>query len=202
MSAPSHPGAAPATRRPATAPADRGGTLDSDDVARRFAAGAPDAMDEVYAAHGRLVFNLCLAALGQRQDAEDCAQQVFVRAWRFRSSYDPGRPLGAWLTGITRRVVADAFSARDRGRQAAEAAAEPGRRADGSLSDHVVDRILVHHALEELGPPQDEILRMAFLEDLPQRQIANRMDMPVGTVKSHVHRGLARLREALEVHGG
>lgn len=63
-----------------------------------------------------------------------------------------------------------------------------------------MDRVIVHEALEQLGPPQDEILRMAFVQDLPQRQIAERLDLPLGTVKSHIHRGLARLRRSLEVH--
>ncbi|QCU79064.1 sigma-70 family RNA polymerase sigma factor [Citricoccus sp. SGAir0253] len=159
-------------------------------------------MREAYSLHGRLVFSLCMAALGQRQDAEDAAQQVFTRAWRSRESYDPSRPLGGWLTGITRRVVADVFAARERQRRAVDATAGEQPREDRQLSEQVVDRVLVHEALDRLGPPQDEILRMAFVQDLPQAQIAERLGMPLGTVKSHVHRGLARLRVALEVNDG
>lgn len=158
-------------------------------------------MSEVYAAHGRLVHSLSLAALRHRQDAEDATQQVFTRAWRSRESYDPAQPMGAWLTGITRRVVADVFAARDRQRRASRAETVGLRpEAAGALPDALVDRVVVHEALRELGPPQDEILKLAFVEDLPRKQIAERLGMPVGTVKSHVHRGLARLRQSLEVH--
>ncbi|MCY1158685.1 MAG: sigma-70 family polymerase sigma factor [Citricoccus sp.] len=159
-------------------------------------------MREAYDQHGRLVFSLCMAALSNRQDAEDATQQVFTRAWRSRQAYDPTRPLGGWLTGITRRVVADTFAARDRQRQLVDATSGQQQRQDRQLSEQVVDRVLVHEALEKLGPPQDEILRMAFVQDLPQGQIAERLGMPLGTVKSHVHRGLARLRAALEVNDG
>lgn len=157
-------------------------------------------MSAVYAEHSRLVFSLCLAALRHRQDAEDATQQVFTRAWRSREAYDPGRPLGGWLTGITRRVLADEFAARERER--ARVAGESitgavGRDVDPPVSDEVVDRIVVQDALERLGPPQDEILRLAFQQDLPQKEIAERMQMPVGTVKSHIHRGLAALRASM-----
>ena len=68
-----------------------------------------------------------------------------------------------------------------------------------SAEDALVDRLTVTDALDRLGPPADEILRLVYTEDLPYREVAERMGMPVGTVKSHVHRGLARLRERLEV---
>lgn len=175
--------------------------MDAQSLPQRFAAGDPEAMAEVYAEHGRLVHSLCLGALRHRQDAEDATQQAFTRAWRSRDTYDPARPLGGWLTGITRRVIADALAARDQQRRSATAEStslEP--TAPGGLADDLVDRVIVHEALEQLGPPQDEILRMAFVQDLPQRQIAERLDLPLGTVKSHIHRGLARLRRSLEVH--
>lgn len=176
----------------------RGGTLDSHDLGHRFAQGSAEAMSEAYAEYGRLVFSLCLAGLRNREDAEDAAQLVFTRAWRSRESYDPSRPLGSWLTGITRRVVADMFDQRVRQRRVIDAETVGRSRRDrGVLSEDVVDRVVVHEALRRLGPPQDTILQLAFVEDLPQRVIAERLDLPLGTVKAHIHRGLARLREAL-----
>lgn len=177
-----------------------GERVDPDDLALRFAAGNAGALEEVYAAHGRLVFSLCLTALRHRQDAEDAAQQVFTRAWRSRESFDPSYPVGAWLTGITRRVIADHLDRRRRQQQEAEAEVAEWSRADQpALSDALVDRLTVMDALDLLGPPADEILKLVYTEDLPHREVAERLGMPVGTVKSHVHRGLARLRERLEV---
>lgn len=171
-----------------------------DDLGRRFAAGDPEAMREAYDRHGTLVFSLCVTALRHREDAEDAAQQVFTRAWRSRATYDPSRPLGGWLTGITRRVVAA------RTRQVRTVEAEAGRlpREDAAgdpVSESAVASLVVRQALDRLGPPQDEVLRLAFLEDLPYPHIAERLSLPLGTVKSHVHRGLAALRRSLEVSG-
>lgn len=175
-----------------------------DDVARRFADGDPEAMRQAYDRHGTLVFSLCAASLRHREDAEDAAQQVFTRAWRSRGTYDPSRPLGAWLTGITRRVVADAGAARIRQARTVEAEAGHLPREDATgdrVSESAVASLVVRQALDQLGPPQDEVLRLAFLEDLSYPQIAERLSLPLGTVKSHVHRGLAALRKSLEVSG-
>lgn len=158
-------------------------------------------MHEVYRRHAELVFSLCMASLRHRQDAEDATQQVFTRAWRSRDTYDVARPTGAWLTGITRRVIADTLAARDRQRQRVQAGADAMERDDPPQpTDAVVDRVVVQQILRQLGPPQDEILRLAYTHDLPLKTIAERLEMPLGTVKSHVHRGLARMRERLEVH--
>lgn len=156
----------------------------------------------MYDAHASLVFSLCVHSVGDRHDAEDCTQQVFTRAWRARESFDPTRPLGAWLTGITRRVLADFHAARDKQRRTAAAVSGDVRTAGRGWSEDVVQRVVVHHALARLKPPQDRILTMVFIQDLPQREVAERLGMPLGTVKSHLHRGLAKLRQLLEVNGG
>ena len=177
--------------------------LDSDDdLAQRFADGSPDALSEAYSRHGRLVYSLCLGALRHREDAEDAAQQVFTRAWRSHGTYDSARPLGGWLTGITRRVIVDVQTARVRQQRLTQSGAAAPDRETVEHAAQIIDRVVVHEALERLGPPQDEILTMVYVQDLPHRQVAERLGMPVGTMKSHVHRGLARLREALEVHDG
>ena len=150
-----------------------------------------------------LVFSLCIRSLGNRHDAEDCTQPVFTRAWRARETFDPTRPLGAWLTGITRRVIADHYAAQDKQRKTVTAAASGYSAAgDKVLSEEVVERVIVHHALTRLKPPQDRVLAMVFILDLPQRVVAERLGMPLGTVKSHLHRGLAQLRQLLEINGG
>lgn len=175
---------------------------DADGLDHRFADGDPAAMREAYDRHGRLVFSLCLTALRHRQDAEDATQQVFTRAWRSRGTYDPARPLGGWLTGITRRVVADTLAGRAREARRVEAEVVQLPRVQASedgVSDAVVASVVVHDALARLGPPQDEVLRLAYLEDMAHQQIAERLGMPLGTVRSHVHRGLAALRRRLEV---
>ncbi|MCD0184790.1 RNA polymerase sigma factor, partial [Micrococcus luteus] len=128
--------------------------FEDDGIDRRFAAGEAAAVREAYERHGRLVFSLCLTALRSREDAEDAAQQVFMRAWRSRDTYDPARPLGGWLTGITRRVIVDMFAGRAREARKMEAEVVHLPRAEGAedaVSDAVVAAVVVHDALALLG---------------------------------------------------
>lgn len=168
-----------------------------------FAAGDEDAVREAYRRWATLVHTVALRSLGTVAEAEEVTQHVFVEAWRGRHRFDPQRSrLPAWLLGITRNAVADAHErrARDGRLRVATAAAEPERLAPG-VDTKVVDRVVVRDALDRLGDPQRTILRLAFYDDLTHDQIARRMDLPIGTVKSHVRRSLARLRTRWEVEG-
>ena len=88
------------------------------ELTRRFRDGDPAALRAAYDRHGRVVFALALRALGAHHDAEDLTQQVFIRAWRARTTLNTARgSLGGWLVGITRRQVADRLTSRRLTRQ-------------------------------------------------------------------------------------
>jgi RNA polymerase sigma factor (sigma-70 family) len=172
------------------------------ELARRFRDGDPAALRAAYDRHGRVVFALALRALGAHHDAEDLTQQVFIRAWRARTTLDTTRgALGGWLVGITRRQIADRLTERARERQLVERVALAGPCPAASLSDGVIDAIIVADEMSTLPPQQRTVLRLAFFDDLTHQQIAALTGLPLGTVKSHLRRGLERLRRRWEVDG-
>jgi RNA polymerase sigma-70 factor (ECF subfamily) len=173
--------------------------LPADDLAERFKAGDSDAMTEAYAQHARLVHTLALRTLGNHHDAEDVTQQVFVSAWRGRHTLDPDRgSLAGWLVGITRHTVNDVIAQRARTtRNLAAVAANPAP-APSTFDNAVTDRVLVAYALEALGEPKATILRLALGEEQTHEEISRRLNLPLGTVKSHVRRGLLQLRTTMK----
>jgi len=175
------------------------GSVDDQALAAAFAAGDEWALREAYARWSPLVFRLALRSLGDRTDAEDVTQQVFISAWRTRSGFDESRSaLSAWIVGITRHRIADAHEARSRTRRledalVAEASARP------AAVDDIADRVMVAEELDRLEPVPRRVMQLAFYDQLSHSQIAETLGLPVGTVKSHVRRSLSRLRTRWEV---
>jgi RNA polymerase sigma factor (sigma-70 family) len=172
------------------------------DLAAGLAAGKEDMLAEVYKRWSALVYTIALRRVGDAGDAEEVTQQVFVSAWRSRETLKPSETaLPGWLIGIAKHRIADRLAARDRDRRIA-AAATTTAPPDSPAADRVVDRLVIADELDRIGDPRRTILRLAFYEDQTYEQISNRLDMPLGTVKSHVRRGLLHLRSRLrEVDG-
>ncbi|MFP8905125.1 sigma-70 family RNA polymerase sigma factor [Streptomyces atacamensis] len=180
-------------------PAPGGAAAAEEEVARALARGEEWALAELFERWGTLVHTLSARVLGDTQDAEDVTQQVFLAAWRGRGTYRPERgSLPGWLVGITRRVTADALSARARRREPAAAGSTFPPAAAGPHPDEVLDRLLVARALAGLPAVQRRVLFLAFYEDLTHTEIARRTGLPLGTVKAHARRGLLRLRRRME----
>ncbi|MFB7512381.1 sigma-70 family RNA polymerase sigma factor [Streptomyces sp. NPDC056144] len=182
--------------RPTTDPA-----ID-DRIARGLVDGDERSLADAYRRWGHLVHGLAARALGDPGEAEDVTQQVFVAAWRGRATFRPERgTLPSWLTGITRRKIADALTARTRRTALAAtlgACLEHEDRAE-ETSDRILDRVLVTDELARLPRPQRDVLELAYFADLTQPQIADRTGLPLGTVKSHARRGLLSMRRSLEL---
>ncbi|WP_148256700.1 RNA polymerase sigma factor [Kribbella flavida] len=170
------------------------------EIAKGFADGREDSLADAYRRWSKLVFTLCLRALGDRGDAEDVTQQVFVSAWRGRGSFDPGTgELGAWLAGVARHRIADRLAERYRAQRDQAAAATLAEQGVAPGHDELlVDRVVIADELDRIEEPRRTILRLAFYEDQTYPQIADRLDLPLGTVKSHVRRGLLHLRDRLK----
>jgi RNA polymerase sigma-70 factor (ECF subfamily) len=149
------------------------------------------------------VFRLALRSLGDRTDAEDVTQQVYLAAWRGRGTFDASRStLSAWIVGITKHRIADAHEARSRTRRLEESLVAEASVAPTQTDDDLAERVMVAEELGRLEPVPRRVMQLAFYDQLSHSQIAETLDLPIGTVKSHVRRSLTRLRSRWEVEDG
>lgn len=174
-----------------------------EDLVERFRAGDETALRYAYDRYGGAVFHLASRSLANTADAEDVAQATFVAAWQGRQTFDPDRgSMLGWLLGIARRKVIDRLRAAAREARTAEtirALPEPVTTDAGP--DRVVDRLVVADELAQLPQDQRRMLELAFYDDLTHPQISALTGVPLGTVKSHIRRGMASLRRRWEVDG-
>jgi RNA polymerase sigma-70 factor (ECF subfamily) len=180
----------------------RASVVEPDELAR-FRSGDPEAVSAVYRQYGRLVFAVAYKTLGSRELAEEASQQTFLKAWRAAASFDPTRELGPWLATIARRTAIDLH--RREARRPTEALDEATVVALPDGLDQVLDGWTVREAVDELPPLEREVVQLQHLESLSQAEIAERLNVPVGTIKSRsfrAHRQLAsrlgHLRKAIE----
>ncbi len=157
-----------------------------------------EALRALYDRYGRVVYGMAYRVLGDRQLAEDCVQEVFVSLWRGAGRFDPARArLTTWLFTITRNTAIDML--RRRSARRAESLPEDWQAGEEpDTADLVVaaDRSeRVAAALGELPSPQLEALSLAYFEGLSQSEIAERLGVPLGTVKGRIRLGLDRMRE-------
>ncbi len=183
-------------------------TRDTEDeeLLRRIAEGDEDALLRLYDKYGRLVYSLAYRVLQDHQLAEEVTQDVFTRVWQSARSFDPRKSrFTTWLTSITRNRAIDVLRRRRvRGLTGAgEAELNTAiTRADERFSpEHHLQTLAVREALRQLPPAQREVLELAYFGGMTQREIAEHLHIPLGTVKTRMRLGLIKLRDLLEVSG-
>jgi RNA polymerase sigma-70 factor (ECF subfamily) len=150
------------------------------------------------------VFGLALMITRDRVDAEEVAQDSFVRAWRYAASYDPRRgSVSNWLLGIVRNVAIDRVRVSNRHPQLlfAELPAEAVLSTDPDTADSVGERDEARHVVAAMGSlpvEQRETLIAVALYGRSAREVSETMKVPLGTVKTRVRLGLRKLRDQLE----
>jgi RNA polymerase sigma-70 factor (ECF subfamily) len=184
---------------------DDRGAADDRVYVRRMAAGDPSALAALYDRHGRALYSLALRIVRDEGEAEDLVQEVFAEAWRRSASYEPSRgAVVAWLLTMTRSRAIDrvrARRARPNGRAAFDeaAVADVAAPAAGPVDQIAAaeDARRIRAALDDLPFAQRLAIELAYFEGLTQREIAERLEEPIGTVKTRIRLGLLRLRDAL-----
>ncbi|GII82916.1 RNA polymerase sigma factor [Sphaerisporangium siamense] len=165
-------------------------------LGERLAGGDDDALAECLRAHAALITGY-LRRLVPAQDVEDVRQVVFSEVWRSRRRYDPERSLEAWILGIARKRAIDHLRARVPVTVPLDSVGEPGGADGRETADALGRRDQVLRALAVLPGPQREAIELAYYGDLTQREIAERLHIPLGTVKARTARGLHRLSSVL-----
>jgi RNA polymerase sigma-70 factor (ECF subfamily) len=166
------------------------------DVLEGFRAGDVAALGAVYDRYNRAVWSVSMSVLGDRTLAEDSTQETFLRAWRAAGTYDPDRNLAPWLFTIARRTAIDVHR-----REARPTQGGHGEEQDMVVRMPGIERAYetweVRAALDELPPEERDVVRMSHFEEMTHREIADALDVPVGTVKSRSHRAHRRLATRL-----
>ena len=200
--------------------------LDRDDAQARAVVAAVlggdgDAFRALVERESRSIVRLCFRILGDIHEAEDAAQESFVTAYRALATWRGEGPFGGWLATIATRIairraskrkpvvrldapsadgdlggMADAILARSASQGHAPAAADPAARAlQAERSD------AVRRAVARLDEPYREVVALRFFGERSLAEIADASGRPIGTVKTHLHRGLQRLRGLLDAEG-
>jgi RNA polymerase sigma factor (sigma-70 family) len=174
-------------------------------VLQRVARGEPDAVAECIDRFGGLVWLLARRTLNHRADIDDAVQEIFVELWKVADRYDPNiASERAFIATIARRRLID------RGRRERRRLVSTVDSADTDLSvgsvptpDHPSqlreETARAANALQQLSAEQQQALRLSIYHGLSHQEIADRMQMPLGTVKTNLRRGLIRIRELLGV---
>lgn len=162
------------------------------------------ALGQLYDATASKLYGLARTILGNTADAEEVVCDVYVQAWQSASSFNPERgSVLAWLLIICRSRSLDLLRQRRTRVQAVGAATAPAEEMseDGpeALLRQIQEGTAVHRALAQLSPLRRQLIAMAFFRGMSHQEIAVAVQLPVGTVKSHLRRSLQSLRAVLDL---
>lgn len=172
------------------------------EILAAMAEGQVNALGLLYDRYARLIYSIAYRILENSEEAEDITQDVFLTLWR-RNTYDPQRgSLSSFLTTLTRSRSIDKLRSRGsrlrviqrlQGMVRTEHPPSPLEQAAiGERSQ------LIRDALSQLSDNERQVLEIAYYEGLSQSEIAERLSIPLGTVKTRSRQGLLKLRQTLQ----
>ncbi len=171
-------------------------------LVRRAQAGEAEAFGALVLAHQQFVYNLAWRAVGNEQEAEDLAQEAFVRAWQALPNFRGQSQFRTWLYRIVTNLCYNRLP-RLRRDLAALGVAEAADLPDAPEANPAVEaeaselRAWLHRAIDELPEGYRMLVMLRFQQGLPYEEIAGILSLPLGTVKTGLFRARARLRQAL-----
>ncbi len=191
---------------PGSDPFDDLSAVSDADLITLVTQGNQDALGMLYERYSRAVYSFSLRIVGDAQTAEEILQEVFVRAWQQGGSFQSARgSLITWLLSITHNLSIDEVRRRKRRPQKADA--EEPETFLASLPDEGSNveeevwlsslRVSIQDALQQLPAAQREAIELAYFQGLTQREIADTLGEPLGTIKTRMRLGMLKLREQL-----
>ena len=166
------------------------------ELSTRLAAGDDLALEEGYRLHGAMVRRYLQRFVG-REEADDLLQVVFLEVWRSRESIDPTRPLEAWLFGIARKRAIDHLRRRRHDTVSVDSIRELVGLDGADFAERIAWSSEIQSALQVLTADQREAIMLAYFSGLSQREIAEHLEVPLGTVKARIARGMKALTSAI-----
>ena len=171
-------------------------------ILERVAAGEQAAVGDFISRYGDLVWSLARRYLGNHFDAEDAVQEIFIEIWNSAGRYDRNVASEvAFISTITRRRLIDRLRSNQRkpGMESIDDQIGANQPAVAAGLDDDAEVAQVERVLNDMEPQHREILAMSLYQGYSHSEIAERLDMPLGTVKTRVRRGLIHVREQLRI---
>ena len=181
-------------------------SLADEEVMHLVRDGNPRAFELLYDRHGGAGFSLAYRMVGDRVTAEDISQEAFLSIWRSRHRYQADRgSVRTWVLGIVHHRAIDALRrnlVHDRRRSSAEGIEERHEAPERERTDVEAARreeaTHVRSAMAELPDEQCRVIELAYFGGFSHSQIAEMLEMPIGTVKGRMRLGLDKLRKGLK----
>jgi RNA polymerase sigma-70 factor (ECF subfamily) len=170
-------------------------TPSDEQLIRGFAGGDAGAFEDLVRRHEQRIYNLCLRMLGRPEDARDATQDTFLTALRKLGSFRGDAAFSTWLHRVAVNACFDIL--RKRGRRAEEPLPEDPGPGPGDVAETAADVVDVQAALLRVPEEFRAVLVLHDVQDLPYDEIAEILGIPMGTVKSRLHRGRLALAALL-----
>jgi RNA polymerase sigma-70 factor (ECF subfamily) len=177
--------------------------VDESTLVQHAAHGEAAAWEPLVLAHQEAVFRLCYLLLGDPDEAEDVAQETFLRAWKYLKRFDPARPLRPWLLSIASNLASN--RRRSAGRYVGALMRAFRNEPVSSDRNSIEDRSAQHmeaselwKAVQTLTVPDQKIVYLRYFLELSVAETAQALDVPEGTVKSRLSRALEKLRGIIQ----
>ncbi|WP_020616350.1 sigma-70 family RNA polymerase sigma factor [Paenibacillus daejeonensis] len=179
------------------------GGNDLERLAKLVLAGQDEAYGQIYERTVKDVYRTVYYLVGNRADTEDIVQDSYLQFHRSLRLYDPSRPLRPWLMGVVMRQVRSYRRGRwMQFRFSGRSERLHDRREEdfsGEVVDHLTNRALLE-GVSRLSFKLQQVITLHYLSEYTQEEIAEILDIPVGTVKSRIHAGLSKLRKQYKTH--